>query len=432
LALKSKRPRIFYGWVLVAVSFLIMGVSTAAVYYSFGIFFQPMAAELGWPRGATATAFSIMIVVLGAIAPLVAALINRWGVRSVLGLGSILLVASILLMSIITQVWHLYLVYGVLVGIGMGSARFLTITTLINFWFIRRKALAIGIVMAGIGPATLVLAPVASHLIGIMGWRACWLVLAAIVFLLMSLPALILVRDKPEDIGELPDGAVTSTPTRASPSTSQADTAPRDWETKAALRTPTLWLFAVFTCSSFFAVNMLAVHQVAHLTDLGVPELAAAGALGMMVGTGALARVLGGLIGDRFDLRRVAAAACAMEVVAIVVLMNARTMPLIYAYVMVFGLASGWLGILPPALIGAYYGRKNYAPIFAAIFLVSTIVGAAGPMLAGFIFDATASYLIPFASAAAFCAAGAVCSLLARPPRLPGQTLTAPCSAGLN
>ena len=417
----SRKRRVFYGWILVAFGHLLMAVVGGSVYYGFGVFFKPMAADLGWARGVTATGFSKMILVMGGSAPLMAAVIKRIGLRIVLGAGSILLVASILLMSLITQPWQLYLVYGIVIGMVMSATTFLALTTMVNYWFIKRRALAAGIVLAGSGSGTLVLAPLSRYLISVIGWRNSWVILAIIVFFLATIPAVILVRNRPEDIGEKPDGENSPVSITGKTASQRAVTprAVRNWEVKAALKTPALWLVAAAMCTSFFTVNMMTVHQVTHLIDIGISEVAAAGALGSMVGFSALARIIGGILGDRFKLSYLAATACLMEVIGLLILLNARALWLIYFYLLIFGAAYGLLSVIPPAMIGAYYGRNNYAPIFSFVFLAATLSGAIGPVLAGFIFDTRGSYLIAFIVATVLCSAGAVCSLLARPPEYP-------------
>jgi OFA family oxalate/formate antiporter-like MFS transporter len=193
--------------------------------------------------------------------------------------------------------------------------------------------------------------------------------------------------------------------------------APRDWDMKAAMRTPTLWLIAAFMCANMFVVNMMTVHQVVYLTDIGVSEIMAAGALGLMAGISGIARIVGGLLADKFQPRFVAAIACSLQTVALIILINASVLPLIYIYIVVFGTAYGWLIVSTPTIIGSYYGRKNYGAIYSRLFLFSTFMGAAGPVFAGFFFDITGRYLIPFSVAVSFCIAGAVSAFFARHPK---------------
>lgn len=403
------------------MSFLITAVVGGTVLYSFGVFFDPMASDLGWPRGVTATAFSMMILVMGASAPIVAAAITRFGVRKVLVIGTSLLIIATLLMSVITQVWQLYIVYGLLVGMSMAAGSFLTLTILINYWFIKHKGLAIGIVQAGPGIGAIILAPFTSYLIGRIDWRSSWLVLGAIVFIFACLPAIILVRGKPEDIGQFPYGSTIDRSTVESSSAQEIQSTTRDWGVKEALRTPTLWLITVFMCANMFVLNMVTVHQVVYLTDIGVSEIMAASALGLMAGISGIARIIGGILADRIQPRFVAAIACLLETVALIILINARVLPLIYVYIIVFGMAYGWLIVSVPTIIGNYYGRKNYGAIYSRMFLLSTFMSAAGPVFAGFFFDSTGSYLIPFSVAASFCVVGAVSAFFARRPKFPSN-----------
>jgi MFS family permease len=414
---ETGKRRFFYGWVIVAMGFSIQAVLGGGVYYAFGVFFPTMIAELGYSRGEGSVAFSISVLMSGFAAPLVGMAITRFGVRRVMGAGNVLLVLGLALMSRVTEAWHLYLIYGGMIGIAMVSAGFICVMTLANNWFIKRRGLALALCMAGVGVGTVILAPVNRALIESIGWRQAWLVMAGVAFIFALLPAILLARARPEDRGQLPDGAAFPEGEEREEQAASGVVAPVDWEAKAALKTPAFWLLVIFGTANFFTLNIVSTHQVAHLEDIGISPVAAAGAIGLLVGVSTLGRVFGGVLGDRFEPRYVAAVAVALEVVGLIIFTNARMLPLIYVYVVIYGLSIGALIVLSPAIIGAFFGRKHYSTILGMSNAVSTLVAAAGPVFAGFVFDAAGSYLVPLVTATIFCAVGGVCVLLARPPR---------------
>jgi MFS family permease len=415
-----KEKNFFYGWVILGISFLVMAVIAGGGYYAFGVFFKPMITEFGWSRGTGAIGFSLMLVVGGLLAPLIGVSLVRFGARKIMVFGHALLIMAFLLLSRTTELWHLYIIFGVMCGIGMACAAFNPVTTMVNNWFIRRRAFALGIAMAGVGVGTVVLAPAVRYLVEVIGWQSAWLALAGLIFVFALIPALIFVRSKPEDMGQIPDGVKPPAEQKdIGPVVKRVYTTPVDWETRAAVRTPALWLTVVFLAANLFTINMLATHQVAHLEDIGISPIMAAGALGIMVGFSSAGRLIIGTLGDRIEPRYIAAFACLMQVIGLLIFINAKALGLIYAYVVLYGTSNGAISVLSPTLIGAYYGRKNFATIQGIAWVPALLIGAIAPTFAGFVFDVTGSYLIPVITAVILCAAGGVCALLAKPPSPP-------------
>ena len=417
---KTRGTQFFYGWVITAAGFSIFAMLGGGLWYSYGVFFPVMMEDLGFSRGAGATAVSMMILTQGLTSPLIGALISKVGLKRVMIAGSLLMISTMLLMSRVTALWHIYLIYGIAVGIAILSAGFLPLMTMMNNWFARRRSLAISISISGVGVGVSILAPLCGYLIEAIGWRETWLVLAGFATVFALLPVIFLVKAKPEDIGQTVDGIQDEVGDEKAVSL-PASSITTDWETKAALKTPIFWLIGIIGAINMFTLSILATHQVAHLQDIGISPVTAASALGFLVGTSILGRLAGGVLGDRFQPRYIVACAFAMQAAALIIFLNARVLALIYLYVVVFGLAYGALLVLFPAIIGNYYGRKNYSTIFGFSAGVVTLVGATGPAFAGFAFDLSGSYTIPLVTATILVAASGICALLARPPRAASQ-----------
>jgi MFS family permease len=313
----------------------------------------------------------------------------------------------------------MYLAFGILCGTAIVSSGYIPVMTLANNWFIKRRTLAIGICLAGVGVGTLVLAPVNRLLIDLLSWRQAWLAIAALDFAIGLLPAIFITRARPEDIGQLPDGEELTEEELEEVLESTDYKVPYDWKTREALKTPIVWLVAGMMATNLFAGSLLTTHQVAYLQDMGISPLAAASAIGLMIGISTLGRLAGGALGDRFQPRYLAAIGCAIQAAALIILINAKNLGLVYLYVIIFGIPYGMIIVLFPAMIGAYFGRKNYSTIFGFSNTMVQLIGATGPALAGFIFDATGSYFIPLTIATVFCLVGGSCAILAQPPKPP-------------
>jgi hypothetical protein len=191
-----KGRNFFYGWVIVAVGFLALAIEGGCIFYSFGIFLKPMIEELGVGRAAGTAAFTVFQPVI----------IGKFGCRLPMAIGFTIAAIGMALLSRITEIWQLWLLYGVMVGGGVAFGHLLALTTLVNFWFVKRKSLAIGIVVAGMGAGPLVFSRFIASMVETIGWRSSWQVLAGVVFLFAAIPALLFIRNRPEDMGQVADG----------------------------------------------------------------------------------------------------------------------------------------------------------------------------------------------------------------------------------
>jgi sugar phosphate permease len=375
-AIKSK---FFYGWVILAIGSLVMAVMGSCVFYSFGIFLKPITADLEASRGEVTLAYSLMMVLQGVFSPLVAIVISRFGTRKPMILGLTLATIGLALMSTATQVWHLYLFFGVLIGMGVALGHFLPVSTMVTFWFTRRRSLAIGILMAGVGIGTLIMAPIIARLISLLGWRTTLLVLAGIVFVLAVIPSAIFVRNKPEDMGLLSDGAQVTAPHYSTATKTISAITVVDWQIKPALKTPAIWMITIINSANIFCMMMMNNHQVAHLTDMGFSPVIAASTLGLLGGTSAMGRLSGGALGQRVNPRYLIAIAFLIEAISLVIFMNAHSATAVYVYVVLFGFTAGTIVVLHIAMIGDYYGTKSYAFLASTVMVITTIVGSSSP-----------------------------------------------------
>src|SRR5512134_3772292 len=194
----------FYGWVVVAVVFVTMGVGVNA-RTAFSLLFPPILGEFGWERGVTAGAFSFGFLVSAALSPSLGRLMDRRGPRVVIELGVLLIGAGLLLATLVTRPWHLYVTLGVMVGGGSVCLGYTGQSLFLPNWFVRRRGLAMSMAFAGVGVGSIVMLPWVQSLIGRAGWRAaCW-TLGLLVLALLA-PLNLLVKRRPEDLGLEPDG----------------------------------------------------------------------------------------------------------------------------------------------------------------------------------------------------------------------------------
>ena len=416
---KNKR---FYGWIVVAGCGLRHFANAGTLLYSFGVFLPIICEKFGWSRAVVAGAFSLRSLLGGLLGPIAGAAMFKFGARKVMVYAAIVGALGLAGMSFISEVWHVYLFYGILVALGGGFSAILGIMTVINNWFIKRRSLAMGIALVGGGLGGFVFPPLIAWLTLNIGWQPTLLILAATLTVVAAGIGGLIIRNRPEDMGQVPDGIATEadkgTETRIAQSPRVYQT-PIDWEAKLAMKQPTTWLIIIATIASGFTFSTLLAHQVAYLEDVGFSRLIAASALGLIPGASIIGRLAIGALATRFESRYLAALCLTAQAVAMVILLNATTLPLVFLYSALLGIASGGLLVIRPSLIGGYYGRTHYSQIAGWMMPFSAVFGALGPIVAGAIYDSRGTYYLAFIITLVLCGVGAVSYFFARPPKPP-------------
>lgn len=197
---KDSKPKFFYGYIIVGAGFVI-SLLTVGTYTSFGVFFKPLSSEFGWTRAMTSGAYSLNMILWGSLSIITGRLNDRFGPRIVITACGFIFGAGYLLMSRISALWQFYLFYGVIIAIGL-SGCFTPIASTITRWFTKRRGLATGIVISGIGVGTIIIPPLASQLISIYGWRTSYTILGITTLVLLIISAQFLRRD-PGQTGQI-------------------------------------------------------------------------------------------------------------------------------------------------------------------------------------------------------------------------------------
>jgi MFS family permease len=411
----------FYGWIALAGAMLVYFSTSGTFFYSYGVFLPAMCNEYGWSRTLVGGGLSVALLAFGLPSPLIGASIAKFGPRANIVFGNLLVALGLAGMSIASEVWQIYLFYGIMVGLGAGFGLYLTCTTVVNNWFIRNRSLGMGLVISAGGLGGFLFPPLAIWLISAFGLHMAWLTLSMVQFACAVLMGgLILVRNKPEDMGQLPDGMPSTHDNEIEETTgnsSRVYQSSMDWQTRQAIRKPTTWLIATVCAANFLAIGMVTAHQVAYLKDIGFSPFVAAMALGLIPGMSIVGRLGFGFLGIRFEVRHLAITSFIIQVMALIILVTTKTFLLIYIYAMLFGISNGALVVAIPTFIGAYYGRTHYSQILGLIFPLAIVAEAAGPIIAGAINDAMGTYIPAFAIITIFSTFGLLCAILAYPPK---------------
>jgi MFS family permease len=394
------RLPVFYGWIIVAVVFVTMGVAVNA-RTAFSLLFPPILEEFGWERGMTAGAFSFGFIISAIMSPTLGKLMDRRGPLVVNELGVVLIGAGLLLATLVQAPWQLYATLGMLVGAGSVCLGYTGQGLFLPNWFARRRGLAMSLAFSGVGVGSIALLPWLQSLIISVGWRSACLSLGVLVLVLL-LPLNLLVRRRPEDVGLRPDGdGVAHDPGKVGASLSIVDPAwvAVDWTLGRAVRTARFWWIALGYFCALFTWYAVQVHQTKYLQEIGFDPAIAAWALGGVSLAGIPGQIALGHLSDRIGREfvwMVGSVGFTATCLLLLALRHTPTLPLLYMMIA----AQGALGYGITSVIGAipaeiFHGR-HYGTVFGTLMLASIAGGAVGPWLTGTLHDATGSYTLAF------------------------------------
>ncbi|MBW1803782.1 MAG: MFS transporter [Deltaproteobacteria bacterium] len=352
--MEKKPPRYYYGWVIVAVSFLTLFIALSA-RFSFGVFYVAILDEYGWGRGETAAAFSIAMLVHALFSPVSGYLVDRFSPRRLFPLGAAFLTIGLVAAHHIKSIWHLYLYFGVIIAIGINSIGFGPHAAIVSRWFIRKRGFATGLTMAGVGLGNLVLVPLIGLMINAFGWRNAFLAIAAIIFCIIIPATAIFQRRSPEEMGQLPDGidpGPEGGPSLSIKHTSETTRSPDSaggWTFFGALSTPSFWWLVLVVFCHGFVTNMLVVHQVVHVVDAGYSRILAASLLGLVGLLSSAGGIFFGFLSDRVGRETgftLAGCICFLGICQILFVRDTASTLLLYGFVTFYGLGNGAIGTI--------------------------------------------------------------------------------------
>jgi MFS family permease len=415
----------FYGWVIVAVVFVSMGVGVNA-RTAFSLLFPPILDEFGWDRGVTAGAFSFGFLVSAVLSPSLGRLMDRRGPRVVMEMGVGLMAVGLMLATLVREPWQLYATLGVLVGGGSVCLGYTGQALFLPNWFVRRRGFAMSLAFAGVGVGSIILLPWVQTLIAASGWRSACLALAILMLAILA-PLNLLLRRRPEDLGLEPDGDASS---GAAPGTRPANVvdpawAAVDWTLSRAMRTGRFWWIAVGYFSGLFAWYAVQVHQTRYLIEIGFSPADAAWALGLVSLFGIPGQIALGHVSDRIGREwvwTVGSLGFALCYLSLLLLSEVPTTALLYFMVA----SQGALGYGITSVVGAIpaeiFQGRHYGTIYGTLMLAAIGGGAAGPWVTGVLFDATGGYALAFWIAIGCSALSAAAIWLAAPRKVRAVT----------
>jgi MFS family permease len=383
----GRSGKIFYGWIVLGAAFLIIMIGIGTMFSS-GVFLIPLQEEFGWSRSEISLASLLNWMTFGLFSFLCGTLSDRIGTRRVVILGGALLGLSLILSGLTRQLWHLYLTFGLLGGIGVG-AFYVPLSATATRWFSSNRGLALAIVSAGNGTGILAIAPFARYLISTYDWATAFTVIGVLSWIVI-LPAALLVQNSPADMGSTAYG--TAGDADKSPVSSRLVPGSGEMNGRQAAQTPTFWLIALthFCCCAAHSGPIF--HMASFAMDMGIPKMAAATLLGLSGFTSIAGRLGTGMIADRIGAKTTLTTLLSLQALGIVLYLWAGPLWTFLALAVVFGIGYGGVMPLYAILTRQYFGERVMGTMYGAVFGISSVGMGIGSYLGGVFFDQSGSY----------------------------------------
>lgn len=424
---RSDPARVHYAWIVFGASFLTL-LGAAGFRSAPSVLIDPLHDEFGWSRGTVGLAVSINVLLFGFIGPFAAALQQRFGLRRVTVVALAVIATGALLTTQMTQPWHLFLLWGLIVGTGSGCMATVFAGTVATRWFVSHRGLVTGALTAATASGQLVFLPVLTRLADGPGWRWVGFTIALSAVGVIPVVALVL-RDRPEDIGLRALGATADDP----PSVARADAGNPIGTAFAALRDawssgPFWLLWGSFLVCGLSTTGLVQTHFISAAHDHGISHTRAGGYLALIGVFDVIGTVGSGWLTDRVDPRKLLLAYYLLRGLSLFVLDPALATEGggLTGFMVFYGL--DWVATVPPtiALCIQIFGRERGPLVYGWVFAGHQVGGAIAAWGAGALHDRTGSYKASFVVAGIACLVAAAGVLRIRPERRITEPVVAP------
>ena len=420
------RRNIHYGWVMVGVTFLTALISAGAVGAP-GVFIVPLQTEFGWSAAEISSALSIRFILFGLMAPFAAALLNRYGLRN-MSLLSLTIVASALIASLfMTQVWHLMLLWGVVIGLGTGMTALVLGATISARWFVARRGFVVGILTASVATGQLVFLPLLATLTEHYGWRNA-LALICVMLGVAAFAVAMIMRDRPSDLGLRPYGDAGTGPIATPPPYNAPIMAAALGTLRDASKSRVFWiLFGTFFICGASTNGLIQVHLIPMCFDYGIPQVQAASLLAAMGIFDFVGTIVSGWLSDRYDNRWLLFWYYGLRGLSLLFLpFTDFSFYGLSVFAMFYGL--DWIATVPPTvrLTAQRFGPERANLVFGWIFAGHQLGAGVAAFGAGLSRTIYATYVPAFFVAGVLCIVAALITLaIARPAPKPAVAMAA-------
>jgi len=410
----------FYGWVIVVVLFLVNFATMATGTLNFGLFVIPMGEDLEMSRGFIGWSQTTRMLAGGVSGFILGRLLDRHGARILIAVASITTGACMIGLFFVQNSWQFLGLFTLMGFIGLSAPGGLLTSVPVAKWFVQHRGRALAIATTGLGMGGIAFMPITQIFIDGGGWRNAWLMLA-IISMALTLPlALIFLRKQPEDLGLLPDGLARGpvNPAQKQPMEEA------QWTAAQAMRTKTFWRLIIFFGLLGFAAGGSSIHRLPYWVEQGFDAGLVSIAFAADAAGAALMAFITGFLVDRFPVRYVGAVSSLGFVVAVALQFVTSHPFFLFASVTLFGISVGANMIVTTYVWADYYGRAFLGTIRGIVLPATLVTSGAGAPIAGYIYDASDSYVLVWWIVMGLCFAGTVVILGTRRPRHPDAAIS--------
>ena len=389
LSKNRQKPRIFYGWYIVAASIVLNSYIGMSIWQGFTAFFLPILRDFGVSRTLLSGAFSIRQVESGFLSPLVGYIIDRTSPRKVIIIGILMSGLGLILTGLSTNIINFYLAF-ILMSAGVSfSNHSVAWSVMVTRWFNKKRGRATGLTFMGGafgGPSLIFIA----ILLESYGWRSSVIILG-IGMWVIGIPLALVARSRPEDYGYLPDGDTEiDSEIETKNAVQQNDTY---FTLKQAMSSKYFWrIIAIFGTQSV-SIQVLLTHQIAYLEGIGFSTTIAASTVAIYFGVSGIGRFVVGFLTDRFDWQGVFIAMVIGQVIGLLMLANVSVYSHAAAAALVMGFSHGMMVPIRLIISSKLFGTNNLGSIWGTVDGITLALGVVGPVYLGWTFDTFGSYV---------------------------------------
>lgn len=411
--------RVHRAWFVAGITMGAL-IAAAAFRSSTGALIEPIEEDFGWSRATTSGAVTLNLVIYGLTAPFAAALMEKFGIRRVVAASLVLVALGSGLTLVMSSPWQLWLLWGFAVGIGTGSLALVFGAIVANRWFVTHRGIVVGVFSAASSTGQLVFLPVIAHLADGPGWRWAAGVVSGFALLLVPL-VLLLLRDRPEDVGTTAYGADPDAPPSTPVTAGSGAARIALWTLRESARSRTFWiLFVTFWICGWSTNGLIGTHLIPAAHDHGMPPSTAANLLALIGVFDIIGTVASGYLTDKVDPRKLLCGYYffrGLSLLFVSSLLGPEVHPSLFVFVVFYGL--DWVATVPPtvALCREHFGIERSGVVFGWVFASHMVGAGVAASYAGVVRQVSGDYLVAWLTAGGLCVlAAGLCLLIPKVP----------------
>lgn len=408
----------FYGWINVVVLVLIYMMLMMAPLLSFGVVLSPLTVSLGISKTVASFAYSLMSLISGVGAVAAGMIAKKIGNRNAICCGAVLVTLGSLIMYLWgTNAIILYVCYICFFGIGLTIGTILPINTIITQWFSKFRGVALSIVSCGAGIGGFIINPVMAKIIETTGnWRNVYLCLAIFAIVSLALAA-IFVKERPQDIGQVPDGRKADAEANLSNAKENSKYRTKDsWTLKEARTTSIFYSMVICIGVCSFSQTSINTHAVSHLSNSGISSTLAATVVGAFALSSIPCRLISGYCCDRINPKIILASGLGCLAAGVVILNNVTNIYMGYCFAILSGIGYGFAYASLNPIVANYFGAENFGIIYGGIYSVAALINASAPTIMGACYDLRGDYSLAWMVLLIIIVVAFCCSLFLKTP----------------